>query len=50
MRLGDFYYFNLPIPAGSNFLHLSAGDAGNGIAFDHAAWANAGFPTSHETK
>ncbi len=43
MRLGDFFYFNLPILPGSKSLRLIAGDAGDGFTCDHADWASAGF-------
>ena len=45
MRPGDSFYFNVPIPAGSKSLRLLAGDAGDGMAGDHADWVNAGFMT-----
>ena len=43
MRPGDFYYFDVPIPAASKKLRLVVGDGGDSIYADHADWANAGF-------
>jgi hypothetical protein len=43
MRPGDFYYFDVPIPAGSKRIRLVVTDGGDGIFADHADWAAAGF-------
>lgn len=36
---------NVAIPKGTKLLRLLVGDAGDGVACDHADWANAGFLT-----
>jgi len=41
----DWVSIEVPIPAGAETLRLLVGDGGNGIACDHADWANAGFLT-----
>jgi len=43
MRPGDFYYFDVPIPAASKTIRLVVSDGGDSIYADHADWANAGF-------
>ena len=39
---------NVEIPKGAKEIRLVVGDGGNGVACDHADWANAGFVTSGE--
>jgi hypothetical protein len=39
------WHFDVPIPAKSKSLRLVVTDAGDGIAADHADWAEAGFVT-----
>ena len=41
----EWVLVNVPIPSGAQRLRLLVGDGGNGIACDHADWANAGFLT-----
>jgi len=43
MRPAAGWFIDTTIPAGSKRLRLVATDAGDGIACDHADWANAGF-------
>ena len=43
LRIGEFTYLDVNIPAGSKAIRLVAGDAGDGIDADHADWGNAGF-------
>jgi len=43
MRPAAVWFMNAAIPAGSKRLRLIVTDAGDGIACDHADWANAGF-------
>ena len=43
LRFGDFYHFDVPIPAGSKIFRLVVSDAGNGTFADHGDWVEAGF-------
>jgi hypothetical protein len=41
---------NVEIPKGTKLIRLLVGDAGDGVACDHADWANAGFLTEGEPR
>ena len=45
LRVGDVWHFDVSLPAGAQRIRLVVTDAGDGIAADHADWANAGFLT-----
>lgn len=43
LEASSLWHINVPIPPQSKQIKLVVTDAGDGVAYDHADWANAGF-------